>query len=138
MKKKSIFQGNNIEFFKCTFQNGKWVSLIGIENNSDGDVFLHRTICAHDHIPNCRSVSTNIVRKWSRARDPLNTHFRPFAHEPTIQLSQWTLVWSWKNYFSPFIKQDKASPEFWYVKPHDGIPIESTEVIKRYDYQMSE
>ena len=62
----------------------------------------------------------------SLARDPLNANFRSFAREPTIQSCQQTLTWSWKNSFRPFIKQDKANPEFWYVNSRDGIPIEST------------
>ena len=40
-------------------------------------------------------VSTNIVYKWSRARDPSNPNYKPFAAEPTIKLSQWTLAYKY-------------------------------------------
>ena len=83
-------------------------------------------------------VSCQIVYKWSRARDPLNSNYKPFASEPTVTLAQWTLDYQYKKQHFNKIFQDKSDPNSWYVNCSDGIPIENSEVIKIYNKQMNE
>jgi hypothetical protein len=65
-------------------------------------------------------VACSIVRKWSKARDPLDKNFKPFATEPSISLPQWTLAWNWKSQFKSFILSHPSNPDVWYTNARDG------------------
>jgi hypothetical protein len=52
-------------------------------------------------------------------------------------LCQWTLGYQYKTQFGKQVFQEKSEPNFWYVNSSDGVPIESSEVIKIYNKQMS-
>jgi hypothetical protein len=73
-------------------------------------------------------VSSNLVYKWSRARDPMNANYKPFATEPSIRLCQWTLGYQYKSKFGKLVFQENSEPNFWYVNSSDGIQIESSDV----------
>ena len=77
----------------------------------------------------------SIVRKWSHARDPLNTNSKPFALEPTISLSQWTLGFNWQKFVAK-VKQTDLYKCCYYVSSNDGIEIESSLVIDKYEELM--
>ena len=83
-------------------------------------------------------VSCNIVLKWSRARDPKDVNYKPFATEPTIKLCQWTLGWQWKQEFNKYIWRHPDNPDCWFINSRDGVLIEGSEVIKQYEKQMSQ
>ena len=115
---------------------------VGAPSTNNGNESINGVIKKEDTLRSLLDLNTflvtcfSIARKWSHARDPLNKNHKIFALEPTISLSQWTLGYNWQRFVAK-VKQTDLNANLYYVSSNDGIEIESSLVIDKYEELMA-
>ena len=78
------------------------------------------------------AVVFQIVKKWSKERNPTRVNVKKFEHQPTITLSYWTDGYNWVKLNKDVVSIPKGDKTTYYIPAGEEITVTEKE-IKRYE-----
>jgi hypothetical protein len=75
-------------------------------------------------------IASDIVKNWSKERDPSSVNAKVFAREPNISLSLWTSSYQWAKLTKDVICNSNNSSETFYIPARDLKSIGQADLTK--------